>query len=107
MNFRFAPGAQLDLFDLVDWYDAQHAGSGTRFAAAFQALIVQLLANPRAYGRVARAPRNREVREAPVPGFLVVVTYEVTTTEVIILAVTHARAARRPWRRRLPDPPTP
>ena len=102
MNFRFAPGARFDLFDLVDWNDAQTAGAGTRLATEFDNTLRRVLAGPRGYGRVNRAPRGREIRVAPVRRFLVRMTYEVTATEVVILSVTHARSVRQPWRRRLP-----
>jgi plasmid stabilization system protein ParE len=102
MNFRFAPGARGDLFDLADWYEAQTTGAGVRLAAAFDDTLRRVLVNPRMYGRVARAPRGHDVRVARVGRFLVLMTYEVAATEVIILSVTHARSARRTWRRRLP-----
>jgi plasmid stabilization system protein ParE len=102
MNFRFAPGARFDLFDLVDWYEAKHTGSGTRFATAFDDTLNSILAQPQMYGRINRAPRGREVGVARVGQYLVLLTYEVTATEVIILSVTHARSNLNPWRRRLP-----
>jgi hypothetical protein len=37
MNFRFAPGARFDLFDLVDWYEAQTAGAGARLTTRSEA----------------------------------------------------------------------
>lgn len=102
MNFRFAPGARLDLYDLVDWYDVQLPGLGSRLAIQFDVLLRRVLGNPHLYGRVARGPRRRDVRVAPVRPFLVLMTYEVTATEVIILSITHARSIRQPWRKRLP-----
>src|SRR5687768_12240790 len=102
MNFRFTPGCRLDLFDLQDWYDTQLPGLGARFATGFDNTLRRVLANPRLYGRVSRAPRNREVRVAPVHPFLALMTYELTATEVVILSVTHARSVHQPWRRRLP-----
>ena len=102
MNFRFAPGARLDLFDLVDWYEAQTAGAGTRLTTEFNNTLQRVLAQPHSYGRIPRAPRGREVRQVQVRPFQVIMTYEVTATEVIILSVTHARSVRRPWRQRLP-----
>ncbi|MBA4189923.1 MAG: hypothetical protein C0467_18215 [Planctomycetaceae bacterium] len=89
------------MFDLVDWYDQLNAGSGDTFFAAFEAALQRILVQPRGYGRVSRAPTGREVREALIRGYLVLITFEVTATEVVILSVTHARAARRPWRQRL------
>lgn len=102
MNFRFAPGARLDLFDLVDWYETQTAWAGSRLATEFDATLRGVLAHPRRHGRVARPPRGREIRVARVARYLVLMTYKVTAAEVIILSVTHARSVRQPWRRRLP-----
>jgi plasmid stabilization system protein ParE len=102
MNYRFAPGARFDLFDLVDWYEAQVAGVGARFATAFDDTLQLVLANPRIFGRVNRAPGGREVRVGRISRFLVLMIYEVTATEVIVLSITHARSVRQPWRRRLP-----
>lgn len=61
-----------------------------------------LAAQPRLYALVRRPPRGREVREAPVPGFPFIVTYEVLAAELVILSITHGKARRRPWRQRLP-----
>ena len=102
MNFRFAPGARLDLFDLVDWYEARAAGTGARLATEFDATLSRVRAQPHSYSRIRRTLQGREIRQARVTPFLVVMTYEVTATEVVILSVTHARSARQPWRRRLP-----
>jgi hypothetical protein len=102
MTFRFAPGGRSELFDLADWYDAQLAGLGARLSTEFDNILRRILVTPRIYGRVARAPSGREVRVAPVRPFLVLMTYEVTPTEVIIIPVNHARSIRQPWRRRLP-----
>lgn len=102
MNFRFAPGARMDVFDLVDWYDQQNPGSGDAFYLAFEAMLKLIVAQPRVYSRVAHTPARREVREALIHGYLVIITFEVAPTDVLILSVIHARSVRRPWRRRLP-----
>lgn len=102
MNYRFAPGARADVFDLVDWFDQVSPGSGDAFYLAFEAALQRLLAQPRAYGRVHRAPAGREVREALVYGYLVIVTFEVRPSEVVLLSIVHARSIRRPWRQRMP-----
>ena len=102
MNVRLLAAAQIEVIDAADEYDQQSPGVGDRFLAAVDALVASLTAHPRMYGRVSRAPRNHEVRQAQVPGFLYVAVYQVTSTEVVILSVTHARSARQTWRRRLP-----
>lgn len=62
MNFRYAFGADDDVFDLAAWFDARAAGLGGRFTAAMAALITFIQTFPRAYGRARGAPRGRDVR---------------------------------------------
>jgi hypothetical protein len=54
MNFRFAPGARLDLFDLMDWHEARTPGAGARLTTAFADTQRVVLANPRMFGRAGR-----------------------------------------------------
>ncbi|MBX9582339.1 MAG: type II toxin-antitoxin system RelE/ParE family toxin [Gemmataceae bacterium] len=102
MSARLAPEALYDAIDAADWYEQQSPGLGTRFEAAVDALVLTLTAQPRLYPRVARAPRGREIREGPVPGFPFVAGYEVIGADVVVLSIDHARSIRRRWRRRLP-----
>jgi plasmid stabilization system protein ParE len=102
MNHRFLTEAFWDMIALADWYEDQTPGRGDQFTDATEAHAATLAAQPRLYGRVRRAPRGREIRQTLVPGFLVLMTYEVAATEITILSVTHARSVRQPWRRRLP-----
>ena len=107
MNVRLLGAARIDAADAADWYDQRRADLGSRFLAALNDLTTDLSQQPRIYGRVPRAPARREIREERVPGFPFLVTYELTTTELVILSVTHFRSVRRPWRQRLGGPPTP
>ena len=101
MNFRYAPGADDDLFDLAAWFDARSAGQGARFAAAMAAFITRVQTFPRMYGRARGASRGRDVRVGMPQRFPALVHYEVTATEVVILSVGHASRRAHPWRRRL------
>jgi hypothetical protein len=102
MKHRFISEAYIDLLNLADLYEARLAGLGDRLTNEAEGHAVRMANQPRLYGRVPRAPRGREIRQTLLPSFLVVMTYEVLATEVVILSVTHARSVRRPWRRRLP-----
>jgi plasmid stabilization system protein ParE len=106
MNVRLLGAAWSDAFDVAEWYDQQSSGTGDRFLAAIDQLVDDLARHPRLYGRVNRPPRGREIRQAPVPGFQYLATYEIIGNEVVVLSVTHGRSRRQPWRQRLPDPPT-
>jgi hypothetical protein len=101
MTFRIKPEARIDQSDLADWFEARRPGLGSQVAAALTDLYRTLTAQPRLYGRVNRAPRGREIRVGMPKRFSILVHYEVTATEVVILSVVHARSIRRPWRRRI------
>jgi plasmid stabilization system protein ParE len=102
MNVRLLGAAQVDIIEAADWYEQQLAGLGNRYFAAVDRTIERIGRLPRTGGRVPRTPRGREVRETLVGGFPFLLTYEVTSSELIVLSAVHARSIRRPWRRRLP-----
>jgi hypothetical protein len=83
------------------------AGLGQRFLEALDTFVANVTAQPRIYWRVRRAPAGREIREGLIHGFLFVAVYEVTTTEAVILSITHARRRGKPWRQRLGNQPSP
>lgn len=102
MNVSLLGPARFDVIDIADWYDRQSPGLGRQFEMAVDDLVALLAVQPRVYGRVGRPPRGREVREGPVPNFPYVAVYEVRPAAVLVVSVTHAKARRRPWLRRLP-----
>jgi len=93
--------ALWDLFDATDWYEDQSPGLGHEFAARVQEKVQEIAAQPRKYWRAPPAVRGREVRQAIVRRFPYTDIYEVTATEVVIVAVTHFRRRDRQWRRRI------
>jgi plasmid stabilization system protein ParE len=101
MNYRFLPEARWDLFDAADRYEAQLAGLGQEFSDEVEAKVQVIAGRPRQYGQVNPPVRGREVRQALVRRFPYTVVYEVTASEVIIVAVVHVRRSRRAWRPRL------
>lgn len=104
MTDRFLPEALDDLRVLAEWYELRQPHLGDRFANRVEEFVRARLTFPRLCGRVGRAPRGREIRVGLVRQFPVLVHYEVTTAEVIVLSVVHARSRSRPWQRRLNSP---
>jgi plasmid stabilization system protein ParE len=101
VNVRLLGAAQADATDAEDWYEQQANGLGSRFRAAVDDFVADLSRLPRRHARVPRGPAGREIRRGLLAVFPLVVVYDVSATEVVILAITHARAARQPWRGRL------
>jgi plasmid stabilization system protein ParE len=99
---RLIGPAWVDAIDLADWYDQQTPGVGAAVLKAVDDLVAALSTHPRLYGRLAGAPRGRELRQGVLSGFPIVFVYEVRLNEVIVVSLTHARSIRQTWRRRLP-----
>jgi plasmid stabilization system protein ParE len=101
MTARSIPEAQWDIIDASDYYDRAQAGLGNDFVVEARAAMGRIAGQPRLYPRVIPPVRGREVRQALVRRFPYTVVYEVTSAEVIIVAVVHVRRSQRVWRRRL------
>lgn len=101
MNWRALVEAQWDIIDVSDHYDHLSAGLGNDFVIEARAAIHRVAAQPRLYGMVDPRVRGREVRQTLVHRFPYRVIYEVTRTDVVIVAFVHTRSSDRRWRRRL------
>lgn len=101
MNVVIPVIARWDAIDAADEYESQLRGLGQRFLLAVDDAVRKVAAQPRAYSPAPNVPAGRDVRFRRVNRFSYLIYYEVTSTEVIILAVVHARRSQRVWRRRL------
>lgn len=100
MTYRFLAAARVEFDAAADWYEARRAGLGDDFVDEVHAAVRAIVANPHAYSRVPRTPRDREIRVRKVDRFDYLVVYEVMPSEVLILNVSHARRRGRRWQRR-------
>ena len=104
MMDRFLLDALEVLRLLAEWYDLQSVGLGDRLTDRVEEFVQARLATPRVCARVARSPRGREIRVGLTRRFPVLIHYEVTAMEIVVLSVVHARSRSRPWRSRLNSP---
>jgi plasmid stabilization system protein ParE len=103
VTLRTIPAAQRDMVDAAEWYDLQTPGSGDAFIVAVDQTAARVVLLPRSGWSVARAPRGREIREVLVTGgYPYRLVYELTAAEIVVLAVTHGKQRRQPWRGRVP-----
>lgn len=92
---RFAPAAQHELNQAVEFYDAEDAGLGGAFLDAVERALGQIQAYPES-SPISLAPARAKVLSA----FPYSVIYWVTDDVIIVLAVTHHHRRPAYWRGR-------
>ena len=101
MKHRFSDAARADFRDAVSLYD-DAAGLGGAFAAEVMRYAAIIEANPQGFSSAARSPKGREIRVVKIGRFDYLLYHEVLDTEVVILAILHARRKTSEWRKRTP-----
>ena len=102
MSYRFLYEARAEFDSATDWYEARQAGLGDDFIAEGSSCVQRIVGSPQLYGRIRGCPAGRDFRVAPIDRFAYLIIYEPCGTEIVILAVSHARSASRAWKRRSP-----
>jgi plasmid stabilization system protein ParE len=87
------PGAEQDLTDAQDWYEAHQPGLGDEFRATIDALFSRLADTPKAYPVVFI-----DVRRAVLRRFPYLVYFRVTSTSVTVVGRLHAKRGVHPLR---------
>ena len=90
-----------DLTRLTNWYGEKGRTSEAVIVAELKRLTDKIVFNPHQYAKVVRCPATRDIRITQTAKRRTVVIYETTTTNVVILSLSHKSAKRRPWRKRL------
>ena len=93
---EFHPDAQEDLYEAMDWYNAERAGLGDAFVAAVER-TAQMAAGAPLLGSFI----GKELRRVLVPTFPYAVIYAVDSRTLWIIAVAHFRRRPTYWRDRL------
>ena len=101
MKHRLTHEAKIDLFDAADQYDAV-AGCGDDFADEVDKITSIIEVNPQGFSLASGAPRGREIRVVKIGRFDYLLYHEVLATEVVTIAIQHARRKSSAWRKRTP-----
>lgn len=101
MTPRLTAAAWADVIAIADAYDEKFPGGGDKFFAAVDSTLARVAPFPRAVSKVARPPRGRDVRVLITDRFPFKLVYEITASEIVVVAVYHAKRRTQPWRRRL------
>jgi plasmid stabilization system protein ParE len=87
------PRALRELADAIDWYNGQRPGHGEVFLSSFQSAAAAIADNPLQYQFFGKSARRARLR-----GFPYGLIYEISDTEVVILACFHGSRNPAPWR---------
>lgn len=93
MTLRFLAETEADARNAAKWYNARRTGMGDKFLAALASALNAIEKDPFRFARVERRRTNREIRWHQLGGFPYSVIYERIDTEVVVLAIAHAREA--------------
>jgi plasmid stabilization system protein ParE len=90
----FPPEAEGEVLEARQWYESRSEGLGRRFAAAVDALVTRIVANPLAFPEV-----HGQTRRAVLTRFPYAIYFRITDGDVVVLAV-HGRQDPARWQAR-------
>ena len=96
MIIRFTPDADADLAEARQWYAHQREDLDLEFMECIDDALSRVVRNPHLYPIVYRTLRRVVVRRFPFAVF-----YEVTATEIHVIAVFHSRRDPEVWKSRV------
>ncbi len=88
----FRAEAETEFDEAFDWYDSQQVGLGVSFAAAIQATLDAIAANPLIHSVVFA-----DIRKSVVPRFPYCVVYRPHAVHVEVIAVFHTSRDPSVW----------
>ena len=100
---RSLPSADRDATEIEDRLESEQAGYGKAFTDLFEIAVKRIAESPRLYPRTEDGPRKPENREYYIKRFEYRMIYAVSDSELVILALVHARNRPKGWVRRIRD----
>lgn len=98
MNYIFHPDADLELFDAIDYYEANELGLGEDFYLEVMATVARIARFPKAWPVL-----DGDVRRCLTHRYPYGVLYSVDSDAVFILAVMHLHRDPDYWKHRNRD----
>ncbi len=95
MTVRLHPEAEGEFRDAVIWYEHQRVGLGAEFILCIDEAMERIRRNPEAYPKVYKSSRRIVVRRFPFALF-----YDVSGTELRVLAIFHSKRDPGRWKKR-------
>lgn len=97
---RFVTPARRELSKDAAWYNQREPGLGEKLVDAVRRALQRIVDDPESHPKETSARWRRNIRRCPIAVFPYQVIFEIRSTELVVLAVAHAK--RRPgyWNRR-------
>jgi len=93
MTYRFLSGAQRDLADAMEYYEAAMPGLGFEFLEEVERAVARILLQPEAWARVSENHRRCRLRRFPY-GLI----YSITEDSILISSVFHLHRHPDRWK---------
>ncbi len=90
------PKAEAEMADAFDWYETRVRGLGFEFLRTVDALLHSIARRPRQYPVVYKDIHRALTRRFPYEVFFVI-----DRTQIVVVAVFHAKRNPREWRERI------
>jgi plasmid stabilization system protein ParE len=95
-NLRWTEDAERDLDEAVGWYEEREAGLGARLVRELRPLLERIQVSPELYPVVHHSARQVTMRKFPYS-----IIYQVSETEVLVVAVVHTARDDDRWHDRV------
>ena len=94
-SIELHPLAEVELWEAVDWYDAQKPDLGKAFARAIQNTVLAIGENPERFPFI-----HAKKQKAVIIGYPFVVIFEVGANSIFVLTIFHTSRDPKNWKER-------
>ncbi len=101
MKLRVLSLAETDVMEAALWYEGRQSGVGLAFWSAVDDAYRRIRAIPEGFPLWEGNSGSRPIRRLVLPRFPNVIYFEILTSEVLVIAVSHASRSPGHWLSRL------
>ena len=101
MKLRVLSLAETDVMEAALWYEGRQSGIGLAFWSAVDEAYRRIRTNPEGFPLWEANSGDRPIRRLVLSKFPYVVYFEIQTSEILVVAVSHASRSPDHWLSRL------
>ncbi len=83
-KLKLSTQAQLDVWDIISWYEDHQVGLGEKFNSNLNTLFFKIAANPTQYSYY-----KKDFRRAVVNNFPYLVIFKITQNEIVVYTIVY------------------